>query len=327
MRFQLMRPMRVLIGGVMAVIATCSAAQQYPSKPIVIVVPISAGGGSTDDVARTLALKLKDALGQPAIVDNRAGGNTTIGTKAVAQAAPDGHTLLVHTGTHTIIPFVEASLPYDPIKDFTPIATLGRTRYMMVVHPSVPVNTLEEFIAYAKARPGQLNIGSVGTSSGSRLAGEVFQMMAGIKMQNVPYKGASSLQNELLGGSIQVSFNTPGVVAQFIKTGKLKGLAIVGDTRLPMLPDVPTFAEAGLPGFKEQAWYGLLAPAKTPKSIVDRLAAEAARMQSAPEVREMFERQAIEPFILNPEQYASFIQAELAKMQKLIKDSNLKLGN
>ncbi len=316
-----------LAGCVLAAMASVVAAQQpYPNKPIRIIVPL-VPGGSTNNIARLVGEKLRESLGQPVIIENRPGANSIVGTEAVARAAPDGYTVLVQSATHTIIPFVEPALPYDPIKDFAAVASLARTRYVMLVHPSVPVKTVKDLIAHAKAYPGVLNFGSSGSSSGSRLAGEVFNMLAGVDMKNIPYKGSGQMQVDLLAGRIQVSFSSTLVAAPLVNSGKLTGLAISGENRLSLMPQVPTFIESGLPAFNEQAWFGMFAPAATPKPVVDRLSNEIARMQSGPEVRDFFEKQGLESLIMTPEQFTAFLKADVTKLAKLVKTANLKFDD
>lgn len=315
---------RAFVGVFLATMATYVAAQQpYPSKLIRIIVPLIPGG-STNNLARLFAEKLKESLGQPVIVENRPGGNTIIGTEAVARSAPDGYTLLVQSGTHVIIPFVEPKLPYDPLKDFAPVATLTRVRYVMLVHPSVPAKTLKEFIAFARARPSQINFASSGSASGSRLAGEMFNMLAGVRMQNIPYKGGAQAMSDLIGGHVHVSYNSLMISAPHVNSGKLKGLAISGETRHALLPQVPTFIESGLPAYNEMGWQGMFAPAATPKPVVDKLSADIARMLAAPDFKDTLEKQGVEPFISTPEQFAAMLKAETGKLVKLVKTANIK---
>jgi len=311
----------------LVVFAGLVAAQQaYPSKPIRIIVPVAAGG-STSNVARLLAQKLTEAWGQQVIVENRAGGNTIIGTEAAAKSAPDGYTLLVPSNTHVIIPLLVPNLPFDAIRDFAPVATLASNKFVLLVHPSVPANTLQQFIALAKARPGLLNYGSAGSGSGGHLAGEAFIMHAGVKMQHIPYKGGAQALADLIGGQVQLSFQTPISSLPHIKSGKLKGLAISGERRLATLPQVPTFIEGGLPAYDEKSWQGVFAPAGTPKPIIDKLSAEIAKMLTAPDVKEKLDNQGVEPFISNAEQFAAMIKAETAKLVKIIKAANIKFEN
>ncbi len=314
----------MFVGAVLAMVTTPVVAQQpYPSKVIRIIVPL-VPGGSTNNITRMVADKLKENVGQPVIVENRPGGNSILGSELVARAAPDGYTLLVNSGTHVILPLVEPKLPFDPIKDFAPVATLSRTRYVMLVHPSVPAKTMKEFIAFAKPRPGQIDFASSGTASGSRIAGEVFNMLAGVRMQNIPYKGGAQAVSDLIGGHVHVSFNSPNLSAPYINAGRLRPLAITGENRLDLLPQVPTFREAGLPAYNEIGWQGMFAPAAAPKAIVDRLNAEIAKMQNAPDFKAMYQKRGLETFVSTPEQFAAILKAESAKLAKLVKTANLK---
>lgn len=315
---------RALAAGALAATAGLAAGQQpYPARPIQIIVPL-VPGGSTNTIARLVGDKLKEGLGQPVIIENRAGGNSMLGTEVVARAAPDGYTLLVQSGTHVILPFVEPQLPYDPIRDFAPVATITGTRLVMLAHPSVPAKTLKEFIAFAKARPGQVNFASSGSASASRLAGEVLNMLAGVQMQNVPYKGGGQALGDLIGGHVSVSFNSPSLSASQVIAGKLRALAISGETRLPLLSQVPTFAEAGLPAFDEKGWQGLFAPAGTAKPVIDRLSAEIARMLNAPDFQAALDKQSLEPFISTPERFAAMLRAETDKLSRLVRTANIK---
>jgi len=314
---------------VAALLAAASAlvaaqpAQTYPNRPIKILVGVPPGG-STNAVARMFADWLQEKWGQPTVVENRPGANTAVAADAVARSAPDGYTVLLATNAHITIPLL-TKLSYDPLKDFAPVGTVGVSYYMMLVHPSVPSNTLQEFIAYAKARPGQLNYGSSGNGGGSHIAGELFNHLAGTRIQHIPYKGAGPSLTDTLAGQVQVAYNTPLAVAELVKNGKLKALAVAGPKRLATLPQVPTFAEAGLPAFEEKAWYGVYVPARTPKPVVDKLAAELNRMLSSPAVKEKLEKQGIEPLLTTPDQFMAMMQKETTELTKLIKAANIKI--
>ena len=315
---------QAIAGCVLAALTTCVAAQQpYPAKAVRIIVPV-VPGGSTDNVARIVGEKLRESFGQPVIVDNRPGANGIVGTEAVARAAPDGYTLLVQSGTHVVLPFVEAKLRYDPLKDFAPVALLTTTRYVMLVHPSVPAKTLKEFIAFAKARPGQVNFASSGTASGSRIAGEVFNMEAGVRMQNIPYKGGAQALTDAIGGHVHVSYNSPNISAPHIISGRLRGLAISGETRLASLPQVPTFIEGGLPTYNEMGWQGMFAPVATPKPVIEKLSADLARILATLELKERFEKQSLETSGATPEKFAAMLKAETAKLARLVKTAKIK---
>ena len=301
------------------------AQQPYPAKAVRFIVPYAAGG-SVDPLVRLFTVKLTESLGQPMIVDLRPGGNTIIGTEAVAKSAPDGHTFLVMTvPNHAINALLIPNLPYDSVKDFAPVATVSTSDYVLVVHPSVPADNLKVFIAFAKARPGQLNYGSVGSLGISQLGTEMFSAMAGIKMQRVPYKGSAPALIDLVGGHLQAGFNTPVSSIQHIRSRRLKAIAISGERRMPVLAEVPTFIEAGLPGFEMRVTYAVLAPAGTPRAIIDKLSGEFGKIVAMPDIREKLAVQGMIPLYSTPEQLAAILKADLAKYDKVIKSGNLQL--
>ena len=314
----------------LALIATtalqgAAIAQQYPEKPIRMIVPY-APGGSTDLLARLIGPRLAESWGQPVIVDNRPGGNTIIGTQALTKAAPDGYTILLMAIAHTIIPNLLPT-PYDPIKDFAPVTTVGRGELLLVVHPSVAANNLQELIALARSKPGQLNYASASTGGPLHLAGELFNMLADVRTQHIPYKGGGPAMLDLLGGHVQMMFSSPPESIPHIKAGKLKPIAISGPARSPVLPQVVTFAEAGMPGFTAKNWFGILAPARTPRPIVDKLAAEVTRILALPEVRDKLAGQGMDPFVSTPDQFGALLRSDLALYGKIIKAANVKLEN
>ena len=310
-----------------AALMTCAgialAQQAYPSKPIRIITPYPPGGGTTPP-ARLVAQKLTEIWGQQVIVDNRGGGNTVIGSEVVAKSPPDGYTLLFQTGTHVVTPLLLPT-PYDPNKDFAPVATVSLSETALVVHPSVPARTLQQLIALAKSKPGQLNYATSGSGSVTHLAIELVNMLAGIKMQQVPYKGSGPALTDLLGGQVQVYLGVTANVVPHVKTGRLIALAVSGETRLPALPQVPTYTEAGLPGFKVKVWTGIFAPAGTPKEIVEKLSAEINRFLATPDFREKLAGLALDPFISTPEQFAALLKTDTSDFVKVIKAANIKL--
>jgi tripartite-type tricarboxylate transporter receptor subunit TctC len=315
----------VTVGVLMAIVGAAIAQQQYPNKPIRIIVPY-APGGAIDPLARLIGPKLTESWGQPVIVENHAGGNTIIGNEILIKSTPDGHTIILVGGnTHAINPHLILNLPYDPVKDFAAVATIISAPQLLVINPSVPANNLLELIALAKANPGQLNYGTPGSGTSTHLASEMFNMLAGVKIQHVPYKGGGPAIADLIGGRLQVYMSATTLAIPHIQSGKLRALATTGENRLPALPKVPTITEAGLPGFDFKVWYGMLAPAGTPKPIIEKLSAELARILRLPDIGEKLALQGMQPFISTPDQVAALITSELAKYGKIIKAANIKL--
>jgi tripartite-type tricarboxylate transporter receptor subunit TctC len=316
----------VLLAAAGVVFAASAHAQPaYPSKPIRFVVPYAAGG-SVDPLVRLFTVRLTEALGQPMIVDLRPGGNTIIGTEVVARAAPDGHTVLVMTvPNHAINAILIPNLPYDSVKDFAPVTTLSSSDYVLVVHPSVPAESLKAFVAFARSRPGQLNYGSVGSLGISQLGTELFSQMTGVKMQRVPYKGSAPALIDLVSGQLQAGFNTPISAIQHIRNRRLKAIAVSGAQRMSALAEVPTFTEAGLPGFEMRVTYAVLAPAGTPRGHVEKLSAEFGKIVALPEIRERLAVQGMVPFHTTPDQLSAIIKADIAKYAAVIKSANLKM--
>ncbi len=312
----------VMLGILMAIAGYAAAQESYPSKPIRFITPY-APGGSTTVVARLVGQKLSENWGQQVMVDNRPGGNTIIGTEALYRSAPDGYTILLAGTPHVVNPSMLPT-PYDAIKDFAPVATATSNEVLLVVHPSVPANNLKEFIALAKAKPGQLNYATSSTGGSPHLASELFNIMAGVKTQHIPYKGGGPAVTDLIGGQVQLIFAIPTNVIAHVKSGRLKAIAVSGETRLSSLPQVPTFTESGLPGFSAKTWYGVLAPAGTPKPIINKLSGEIAKILAMPDIKQKLAAQGFEPFISTPEEFAALIKADLAKYAKIIKAANIK---
>ena len=316
--------MRRIVAALLIGMATTAVAQPvYPAKPIRIISPYPPGG-TTDIMARMVGPKLTESWGQPIIVDNRPGGNTIIGSEAMVKSPPDGYTLLSILTSHVIVPNL-APTPYDVVKDFAAIATIANTQLVMVVHPSIPAKNLQELIALAKTRPAHLNYGSGGSGTVTHLAGEYFNIQAGVKTQHIPYKGSAQALTDVMGGQIHMYFSPPIVAIPHIKSGRLKAIALTGDTRLAALPGLPTASEAGLKGFAVNIWYGFLAPAATPAPIVAKLNSEIARILAMQDIREKLVSQGMDPFISSPEQFAALIKADLAKFTRIIKSANIKL--
>ena len=300
-------------------------AQQYPAKLIRIVVPFPAGGNA-DIFARVFAQKLGDAWKQTLVVDNRAGAAGIIGTQVVAKSPADGYTLLFGTtGTHTTNPAVYAKLTYDPVKDFAPVSNFADSPFLLVVHPSIPAGSLKDLIALAKARPGQLDYASFGIGSSAHLAGEMLRTMAGINIMHVAYKGGPPALTDLIGGHVALMFNSLPAVLPQVKSGKLHALALAAARRNPTLPDMPTFAEDGLPNFEAGSWYGILAPAGTPREVVTRLHAETVRMLALPDVKQRLAAEGSEGIGNTPEEFAAQIQRDAARWAKVARDAKIPL--
>jgi tripartite-type tricarboxylate transporter receptor subunit TctC len=316
---------RLLAAGALTALAHPAAAQSaFPTKPIRFILP-NAPGGSNDVVARLLGERMTANWGQPVIVDSRPGGNNVIAAEALLKSTPDGHTILLVTAAHVINPLLFPKLPYDAIKDFAPVATLVGTDYLLVLNAGVPANNLNEFIALAKAKPGQLNAAGSNTGGIQHLALEMFNMLAGVKLQHVPYKGGGPGMIDLVGGQVQLAFNNAITVSPHIRSGKIKAIAVGGESRLSVLPQVPTFTEAGLPGFNVKNWFGVVAPLRTPKDTIQKIANEIARIQATPDFREKLAIQGVQPFISGPEAFAAFLKAELDKYGRIVRTANIKI--
>lgn len=317
---------RLLVAGMLmagATVATVTHAQStYPVKPIRFIVPYPPGG-TTTPLARMIGEKFTESWGQPVLVDNRGGGNTIIGTEIAARAAPDGYTILLVLQTHVVVPSLLPT-PYDAIRDFTPVGTVSSSEYALVLHPSVPAANLQEFIALVRAKPGALNYASSGGGTTNHLSAALFEARTGTKMQHVPYKGSGPALTDLMGGQVQLYFSSPLVVTPLVKAGKIKAIAVSGDNRQAALPQVPTFAEAGLPNFELKSWYGVLAPAGLAKPVHDRLSGELARILGTAEVSEKLSAQGMDSFVSTPDQFAARMKADLSKFAQLIKAANIK---
>ena len=308
-----------------SVVAQPSAPQAFPSKPIRLIVAFPPGG-STTPVARLVGQKLTERLGQPVLIDNRPGANGVIASEELLRSAPDGHTLLMVVNTHSLNPLTMATLPYDTNRDFAAVSTLYRFELVLVGNPKVPAANITEFVALAKAQPGGLHF-AVGDNVGqTHLASETFNTMAGTRIQVVPFIGSGPALTSTLGGHVDVAFASPTAVISLIKAGKLKAFAISGNSRLPALPEVPTFNETGLQGVDVGGWAGLLAPAATPKPIVNKLATEIAAVMALPEVKEALGAMGLQSLAIPPEQFTQMIKSDTAKFDTLIKTANIKLS-
>lgn len=315
---------RLLIVPMLAACSTAFAAEaNYPTKPIRFVTPY-APGGSTSALSRLVGERMSESFGKPVIIDNRPGANTMIGAEAVAKATPDGYTILLG-GNSQIVLALLMKPPYDVFRDFAPVTILAKTNYILVVNPATPVNNLQEFITYARARPGQLNVASVSSGSSQHLMGELFGMLTGVKMKHIPYKGGAQGITDLMGGHVQASFSNALNVIPHIRNGRLKGLAITGDKRTVLLPQLPTYAEAGLPAYDPKNWQGILAPAGTPKAIVAKLSNETAKIIAMPDIAEKLVNSGMEPYHTGPEKMAAQMKADYAETAKIIKTANIKI--
>jgi tripartite-type tricarboxylate transporter receptor subunit TctC len=322
-------PVRVALCALLALAAVAvapgAAAQSYPSRAVKLVVPFPPGG-PLDATGRLVAQKLTDAWGQPVVVENKPGAGGNIGADLVAKSAPDGYTILLGAlSTHAINPTLYPNMPYDAVKDFAPITLLATTPNVLVVNPSLPVSSVKELIAYAKANPGKLAFGSGSNGSAGHLAGELFKVETGTDVIHVPYKGAAPAMQGLLAGDVQFMFDNLASATPQVKAGKLKALAVTTARRSPLAPDLPTMTEAGLPGFDITTWYGLMAPAGTPSAIVAKWNAEVTRILNAPDVKERLAAQGAEAAPMTPDQFAAFIKAEIPKYARVIKASGAKV--
>ena len=306
-------------------LTSIASAQSFPDRNIVLVVP-NPPGGLVDTSARLLSEPLTRVIGQTVVVDNRPGASGNIAYQFVANAKPDGYTLLIsYSGYHVGNPALMDKLPWDPVKDFSPIALLTVSTNVIAVHPSVPVNNLKEFIAYAKANPGKLNYASQGNGSVSHIGTEMFKQSTGIEMTHVPYKGSGPAIQDVLAGQVQVFISTPPSLMQHVQSGKLKGLAVTGKSRHPGMPNVPTTAEAGLPSFQLESWVGLFAPAGTPAPVITKLTESVKKSLALPEVKERADAAGVELRYLTPAATDALVKKELPYWNKAIKSANIKL--
>ena len=316
---------RNLIAAALCAAAALPAnAQNYPSRPVRIIVPFAAGGPA-DIYARFVGQRLQEALGQPFVIEDRPGGGSVLGTDAVAKSAPDGYTLLMMSNTHTVNESLIANKPFQLLRDFAPVAPVNYSDLLLVVHPSVPATTLAEFIALAKSRPHALNYASSGPGTPYHMAGELFKAMAGLDIVHVPYKGSSGARTDILGGQVQMMFDAITTMAPNVRAGKLKALGSTGKVRSPVLPEVPTVAEAGVPGYEAVIWLGIMAPLGTPKAIVERLNAEIRRIVNTPEVKEAWAKQGAAPMSMGTDEFAQYLREDIAKWANIVKISGAKV--
>jgi tripartite-type tricarboxylate transporter receptor subunit TctC len=318
-----LRHFRALAVLLAAFAALGAPAQGYPSKTVRIIVPFAAGGPA-DIYARVIGEKLQGALGQAFVIENRPGGGAIVGTDAVAKSAPDGYTLLMMSNTHTVNESLFAEKPYVLLRDLAPVAPVNYSDLVMVVHPSVPASTVAEFIALAKARPGTLNYASSGPGTPYHMAGELFKAMAGVDVVHVPYKGSSGARTDILGGQVQMMFDAITTMAPQVRAGKLKALGTSGKVRSTVLPEVPTVSEAGVPGYDAVIWLGIMAPAGTPRPVIERLNAEITRAANAPETKEGWAKQGAVAMSMTPDEFGRFMREDIEKWARVVKISGAK---
>jgi len=300
-----------------------ATAQSWPARTVRIVVPFAAGGPA-DIYARAIAEKLSQSLGQSFVVEDKPGGGSIVGTDTVAKSAPDGYTLLMMSNTHTVNESLIPDKPFVLLRDFVPVAPVNSSDLLMVVHPSVPAATVAEFVALAKAGPGKLNYASSGPGTPYHMAGELFKAMAGVDVVHVPYKGSSGARTDILGGQVQMMFDAITTMAPHVRSGKLKALGSTGRVRSTVLPEVPTVSEAGVAGYEAVIWLGVLAPAGTPKAIVERLNAEITRITSAPEMREAWAKQGATAMAMTTEEFGRYLREDIEKWARVVKLSGAK---
>jgi len=301
------------------------AQENYPSKPIRMIVAFAPGGG-TDIIGRFAAKAIQDALGASVVVENKPGAGGAIGTELVAKSPPDGYTLITGgTGSHAINPALFPKLPYDPVRDFAPVSLVAATPYLMLVANTVPAQNVKEFIALAKQKPGELAMASSGNGGMPHLAGELFQLLAGVKLSHVPYKGTGQVFPDLIPGRVHVTFSDIVAAYPHVQSGRVRVLAVTSPTRVPSYPDVPTLAEAGVPGYEAVGWFGVFAPAGTPAPIVRKLRDAIASQISQPATRKTLEAQGAEPVANTPEEFAAVLKTDIARWAKVVKESGAKV--
>ena len=316
---------KILAGAMLCALSIAAIAQDFPSKPIRLIVPF-ATGGVTDTSARLIADKLSRAIGQQVIVENRPGGSGNPGTQYVAQSAPDGYTLLLaFDGTMVINPFVFPKIPFDTVKDFQPVTKLGDAALVLVAHPAVPAKNFSELLAYSKANPGKLSFGHSGTGGTTHVAGELLKQRSGLDMLHIPYKSGGQAVVDAIGGQVPLAYSAVAGAHAHVKSGKLKAIGVSSLKRISSLPDAPTFDEQGVAGFEAVSWVGIMAPAKTPRAIVDRLQRDLAAILKDQDTRDRFATLGIEPVGNTPEQFAEQIKADLARWGKVVEQAKIRV--
>ena len=313
-----------IAGLLVLLLSTAALAQPYPARAVKIVVPFGAGGPA-DVYARFVGQRLQEALAQPFVVENRPGGGSIVGSDAVAKSAPDGYTLLMMSNTHTVNETLIPKKPFELMRDFAPISGVNYSDLLMVVHPSVAAGNLSEFIALAKSKPKSLNYASSGPGTPYHMAGELFKAMAGVDIEHVPYKGSDGARVGILGGQVQMMFDAITTMAPQVKAGKVKAMGTTGRTRSAVLPEVPTVSEAGVPGYEAVIWLGLMAPAGTPRPVLERLNVEVNRILALPEVKETWSKQGAVPMGMSLEQFDKFLRDDIVKWARVVKLSGAKV--
>ena len=308
----------------LALASAASLAQSYPARAVKMIVPYGVGGPA-DIYGRFLAAKLQEVLGHPFVVEDRPGGGSIVGSDAVAKSPADGYTLLVMSNTHTVNETLIPKKPFDLMRDFAPITGINSSDLLMVIHPSVPANNLKEFIAYAKSKPGALNYASSGPGTPYHMAGELLKSMAGVDIVHVPHKGSDQARTAILGGQVQMMFDAITTMAGQARAGKVKALGTTGTSRSSVMPEVPTIAEAGVPGYEATIWLGLMAPAGTPRPVLEKLNAEVNKIINAPDVKEAWARQGAAPMGMPVDEFGKFLHEDIAKWAKLVKSTGMKV--
>jgi len=312
----------IFLAGFVTMTASPVKTDDYPSRSVKVIVPFGAGG-PTDVYARAIAEELRKSLHQPFVIENRPGAGTTIGTDTVAKSPPDGYTLLMVSGTQTVNETLYAHKPYQLMRDLVPVAPLIDTDLVLVVHPSVPAKNLSELLALARAKPGTINFGSSGPGSNYHMAGELLKNLAGIDIVHVPYKGSTGVRNDILGGQVQMLFDSVPTMAPMIKAGLVRALGTSGETRSLILPEVPTIAEAGVPGFNATLWVGFMAPAATPQPIVDKLNHEITRILARPDIKESWEKTGATPIVMTQQDFTAFMNSQVAKWADVVRANQI----
>jgi len=311
------------VAAALVLFAGHASAQEYPSRPVKIIVPFAAGGPA-DVYGRALAQRLQDVFRQSFIVEDRPGAGSLIGTEAVAKSPPDGYTLLLMSNTHTVNESLFASKPYELMRDFAPVAPINYSDLVLVTRPTLPVSSTEDLLKMARARPGSLSYASSGPGTPYHMAGELFKAMAQVSILHIPYRGSSGARTDVLGGQVDMMFDAVPTMAEFVRSGKVKALATTGKTRSQVLPEVPTVAESGVPGYEAVIWLGLLAPKGTPAAVINRLNEEIGKMASDPQVTQAWAKQGATPMKMSPDEFGAYLRDDIAKWARIVKISGAK---